>query len=84
MKKKRTAVVGTGWFGQAHIRNFNILSKRVGICDKDENKLNHMAEQYENVNTYTDISYMIRNEDIDAVSIVTPPKFIPEIAKKFA
>jgi len=84
MKKKRTAVVGTGWFGQAHIRNFNYLSKLVGICDKNKDKLNRIAEQYENVNAYTDIESMIKNEEIDAVSIVTPPKNIPAIAKKFA
>ncbi|MFX1356971.1 MAG: Gfo/Idh/MocA family protein [Promethearchaeota archaeon] len=84
MKKKRTAVIGTGWFGQAHIRNFSNLSKLVAICDKDKNKLNSLAEQYENVNVYMDVSDLIKNEDIDAVSIVTPPKFIPEISRKFA
>ena len=84
MKKKRTAVIGTGWFGQAHIRNFNNLSKLVAICDRDENKLNAVAEQYEGINLYTDVKALIKNEDIDAVSIVTPPKFIPEISREFA
>jgi predicted dehydrogenase len=84
MKKKRTAVVGAGWFGRAHIRNFNDLSKLVGICDTNETKLKQMTEQYEEVNTYKTVDDLIKNEEIDAVSIVTQPKQIPKIAKKFA
>jgi len=84
MKKKRTAVVGAGWFGRAHIRNFNDLSELVGICDTNETKLKQMAEQYEEINTYKNVDDLIKNEEIDAVSIVTQPKQIPKIAKKFA
>jgi len=84
MKKKNTAVVGAGWFGRAHIRNFYNLSNLVGICDSDTKKLENIGEDYDDVNTYLDINDMIKNEDIKAVSIVTPPKQIPFIAKKFA
>jgi UDP-N-acetylglucosamine 3-dehydrogenase len=84
MIKKRTAVVGAGWFGRAHIRNFHNLSELVGICDTDETKTKTIASQYDGVNVYNDVDDLIRNESIDAVSIVTPPKYIPEIAKKFA
>ncbi|MFO8020262.1 MAG: Gfo/Idh/MocA family oxidoreductase [Promethearchaeia archaeon] len=83
MKKKKTAVVGAGWFGRAHIRNFDNLSKLVAVCDKDQKKLEHISSQYEYVNTYTKVDDLIKNEEIDAVSIVTPPKHIPEIALKF-
>jgi predicted dehydrogenase len=82
MKKKKTAVIGAGWFGRAHIRNFHNLSKLMAICDKNEELLKMSAETYENINTYTDIDDLIKNEDIDAVSIVTPPKQIPLITKK--
>ena len=84
MKKKRTAVVGAGWFGRAHVRNFYNLSDLVGICDLNSDKLEQVSDLYEDVNTYNDIDDMIKNEDIDAVSIVTPPKHIPAIAKRFA
>ncbi|MFX1394642.1 MAG: Gfo/Idh/MocA family protein [Promethearchaeota archaeon] len=83
MKKKNTAVVGAGWFGRAHIRNFNELSNLVGICDVDKTKLDQIAQQY-NINTYTNVDDLIKSEKIDAISIVTPPRFIPEIAKKSA
>ena len=84
MKKKRTAVVGAGWFGRAHIRNFDNLSELVAICDANETKLEQLAGQYEGVNAYTSVEDLIKNESFDAVSIVTPPKHIPNIAKKFA
>ena len=83
MKKKNTAVVGAGWFGRAHIRNFYELSNLVGICDVDITKLEQVAQQY-NVNIYTNVDDLIKSEEIDAISIVTPPRFIPEIAKKSA
>ncbi len=86
MKKKKTAVVGAGWFGRAHIRNFHELSKLVAICDSNKAKLELIKDnhQYKEINTYTNIDDMITDEDLDAVSIVTPPKYIPSIARKFA
>jgi len=83
MKKKNTAVIGAGWFGRAHIRNFYELSNLVCVCDVDKTKLEQVAKQYD-INTYTNVDDLIKNEEIDAVSIVTPPKFIPSISKKFA
>ncbi|MFW9947709.1 MAG: Gfo/Idh/MocA family protein [Candidatus Odinarchaeota archaeon] len=84
MKKKNTAVVGLGWFGRAHARNFYNLSNLVGICDSDKKILEIIAKEYDDVNTYSNIDDMIKNEDIAAVSVVTPPKQIPIVAKKFA
>ena len=81
MKKKNTAVVGAGWFGRAHVRNFHNLSNLMAICDKDKDKLDELSAQYDGVNVYTNVEDLIENEDLDAVSIVTPPKFIPSISK---
>lgn len=84
MNKKNTAVVGAGWFGRAHIRNFANLSNLVSVCDANEEKLKIVRGMYDDINLYTDVNEMIKSEDIDAVSIVTPPKFIPSLAKGFA
>jgi UDP-N-acetylglucosamine 3-dehydrogenase len=84
MKKKNTAVVGAGWFGRAHIRNFYELSNLVAICDINKTKLEQVAKQYDTINAYTNVDDMIKNEKIEAVSIVTPPKDIPSTSKKFA
>ncbi|TFF90744.1 MAG: Gfo/Idh/MocA family oxidoreductase [Promethearchaeota archaeon] len=83
MKKKNTAVIGAGWFGRAHIRNLYELSNLVCVCDIDKAKLEQVAKQYD-INTYTNVDDLIKNEEIDAVSIVTPPKYIPSISKKIA
>jgi predicted dehydrogenase len=84
MKKKNTAVVGAGWFGRAHVRNFDDLSKLTAICDKNEERLQQLSAQYDGINIYTDVADLIKNEDLDAVSIVTPPKFIPSLSRQFA
>jgi len=84
MKKKNTAVVGAGWFGRAHVRNFHNLSSLRAVCELDRSKLDIIENLYDEVNLYSDIDEMIKEEDIDAVSVVTPPEFIPGIAKKFA
>jgi len=84
MKKKKTAVIGAGWFGRAHIRNFHNLSKLIAICDKDEELLKSFSEDYENINTYLSVEELIKNEDLDAVSVVTPPKQIPIITTECA
>lgn len=77
-------MVGAGWFGRAHVRNFDNLSNLVAVCDKSQEKLDIIQSQYDDVHTYTNVEDLLKEEDIDAVSIVTPPKFIPEIALQFA
>ncbi|MFX0009817.1 MAG: Gfo/Idh/MocA family protein [Candidatus Hermodarchaeota archaeon] len=84
MKKKSTAVIGAGWFGKAHIRNFYNLSNLTAVCDENKVRLKEVSDLYNEVNTYTNIDDLIKNETIEAVSIVTPPKNIPNLAKKCA
>jgi len=72
--------VGAGWFGRAHIRNFYEHSNLQSVCDSDKAKLNLVKNIYEDLNVYTDLHDMIKNESLEAVSIVTPPKYIPDLA----
>ena len=83
INKKNTAVIGCGWFGRAHIRNYASLSNLVAVCDTDEKLAEDVAKQ-NNVNWYTDVKIMIESESIDAVSIVTPPQIIPQLAMQCA
>ncbi|MHA1371820.1 MAG: Gfo/Idh/MocA family protein, partial [Promethearchaeota archaeon] len=78
MTKIKTAVIGCGWFGRAHIRNFANLSDLVAVCDINETAAQTIAKTYD-LRAYTDVSELLKNESIDAVSIVTPPQFIPKI-----
>lgn len=84
MKKKRTAVIGAGWFGRAHIRNFSEVSKLMAICDTNVKNLESASLHLENVNKYTNVSDMIKNEKIDAASVVIPPKDMPSVSKILA
>ncbi|MHA1872349.1 MAG: Gfo/Idh/MocA family protein, partial [Promethearchaeota archaeon] len=83
-RKKNTAVIGAGGFGRHHVRNYNNISNLVAVCDKNEEILKQQKELYEDINTYTDVDEMLKEESLDAVSIVTPPSVIPELATKCA
>ncbi|MHA1730580.1 MAG: Gfo/Idh/MocA family protein [Promethearchaeota archaeon] len=84
MKKKSVAVVGLGWFGRAHARNYQNLANLVAVCDQNPNVARDYANRNDGVNHYTSVEDMISNESIDAASVVTPPSAIPGIAGKLA
>ncbi|HMF34677.1 MAG TPA: Gfo/Idh/MocA family oxidoreductase, partial [Candidatus Lokiarchaeia archaeon] len=81
MNKKNTAVIGTGWFGRAHARNYATDSNLVAVCDVNEALAANVASEYKDVHAYSDVEEMINNESIEAVSIVTPPSEIPRLAE---
>jgi len=81
--KKNTGVIGCGWFGSAHCRVYKEISNLTAVADVDAEKAKTLGEKYD-VNWYVDHKEMMKNEDLDAVSIVVPPKYIPEIAEDFA
>ncbi|MBD3188452.1 hypothetical protein GF325_16595 [Candidatus Bathyarchaeota archaeon] len=82
-KKKQTALIGCGWFGRAHARNLDNLSNLIAACDVNEEVANSVASTY-NARAYTDYQKMLDEEEIDAVNVVTPPKYIPKIALECA
>ncbi|MHA1712761.1 MAG: Gfo/Idh/MocA family protein, partial [Candidatus Ranarchaeia archaeon] len=77
--KKNTAVIGAGWFGRAHTRVYNSLSNLVAVCDLQKKAAENLSRQY-NVNYYVDFEKMLKEEKIDALSVVTPPNSLPDIA----
>ncbi|MHA1784649.1 MAG: Gfo/Idh/MocA family protein [Candidatus Helarchaeota archaeon] len=81
--KKSTAVIGCGWFGRAHTRNYNEISNLVAVCDADINKAKEIADFY-GVNHYNNITDLIKSEKIDAASVVLPPESIPKVAYTLA
>jgi len=83
MKKQNTAVIGAGWFGSAHARVFDIFSNLVAICDIDIEKSKELAKKY-GINYYNNHLELLKNEDLDSISIVIPPEFIPKVAEDFA
>lgn len=72
MRKLGVAVIGTGSWGRNHARVFKELAETelLAICDIDAERARSVAKQF-GVTPYTNTGKMVRNENIEAVSICT-------------
>ncbi len=72
MRKIGVAVIGTGFWGKNHARVYKELpsTELVAICDVNPERAKATAAQY-GVKAYTESSRMMKNEEIEAVSICT-------------
>ncbi len=72
MKKLGVAVIGTGFWGKNHARVFKELeeTKLVAICDINAERAKNAANQF-GIKPYTNSGKMLRNKEIEAVSICT-------------
>ncbi|MDR2699342.1 MAG: Gfo/Idh/MocA family oxidoreductase [Nitrososphaerota archaeon] len=72
MSKLRVAVIGTGFWGKNHARIYKELenTELVAICDVNPECSRAIAEQY-GAKAYTDSSIMLKNPEIQAVSVCT-------------
>ncbi len=68
------AVIGCGYWGPNLVRNFRSLSNvTVGIiCDKSQERLDHLGKLYPEVEKTTDLGRIIDDASIDTVVIATP------------
>ena len=73
MGKLKVAVVGAGIYGQNHLNAYtwNPNAELVAVCDMNTQITKKVEEEY-GVKTYNDIEDMLKNEEIDVVSIATP------------
>lgn len=83
MKKIGYAVVGLG-IGQAHADAAYASEKAelVAVCDLLDNKLAKAKERYPNVKTYKDYDEMLKDSDIDIISICVPSGYHAEFSVK--
>ncbi len=72
MKKIGVAVVGTGFWGKNHARVYKELAETelIAICDIDPERAKAVANQF-GAKPYTSAAKMLKNKDIEAVSICT-------------
>ena len=72
MKKLSVAVIGTGFWGKNHARVYKELQSTniVAICDVNAERAKAIADQF-GVKAYTDSSRMLKNEEIEAISVCT-------------
>jgi UDP-N-acetylglucosamine 3-dehydrogenase len=72
MKKLGVAVIGTGDWGKNHVRVYKELASTelVAICDVNAERARDIASQF-GVKAYTNSARMLRNKEIEAVSVCT-------------
>lgn len=75
-------VIGTGVWGQTHLKTYSTHAgaRLACICDLDKELLEERAEQYGVDEWTTDYKELLKRDDIDAVSVVTPDFLHREIA----
>ncbi|MGA9388538.1 MAG: Gfo/Idh/MocA family oxidoreductase [Candidatus Bathyarchaeia archaeon] len=83
MKKLGVAVIGTGFWGRNHARVFKELpdTELLAICDIDAERAKTVANQF-GVKPYTNTGSMLKNKNIEAVSICTWSTSLAEEALK--
>ncbi len=75
-RKLRVAVVGLG-MGAAHVEGYQRDGRAevAALCDVDERRLAEAGRKYGVAELYADAGEMLRQVELDAVSIATPNKF---------
>jgi predicted dehydrogenase len=80
----KIGIVGLGYWGPNLVRNFSqAASTQVKyVCDLNQSRLTKIKNIYPNIYTTTDINEILKDKDIDAVSIATPVSTHFDLAMK--
>ena len=73
MSKLRVGVIGVGGISEMHIGGYkaNPNVEIVAFCDINEQRLKEKGEKHGVTHLYTDVNDMVKNEQLDAVSVCT-------------
>lgn len=77
----KIAVVGVGGWGKNHARALSELEALSAVCDVDANKAKTFADKHD-VNSYTSIDEMLKNEKLDGAIVSTPTSTHFAVAKQ--
>lgn len=85
MKKLGVAVIGTGFWGKNHARVYKELAETelIAICDIDPQRAKNVADQF-GAKPYTSTTKMLKDTNIDAVSVCTWSTALAKEAAKAA
>ena len=78
----KVAVVGTGYWGQNHVRNFHALGALSHLCDADPQTLHLMGSQYPQVARTESYQEILDNPAIRGIVIASPAATHYELAAK--
>ena len=80
MAEQRIAVIGTGYWGRNHVRNFHTLGALRAVCDNNAAAVAAVAKEYPGVASTTDARRLLESKDIDGIVIATPAATHGELA----
>ena len=72
--KVKVGIIGLGWPGREHLKGYKQSSRArvVALCDMNADIAQQQAEEHDIAEVYTDHGKMLREADIDAVSVCLP------------
>jgi len=78
----KVGVVGLGWMGRVHLRNYTEMAdvEVIGVVDVDETARQEVADQF-GVKTFATLDELLENE-LDAMSICVPTSLHHEVGLK--
>lgn len=73
----RLAIVGTGGMANVHASEFKKIPgcEVVGGCDIDPAKAKEFCQRHEIPQSFSDVGEMLKNLEVDAVTVVVPDRF---------
>src|SRR6266852_6316499 len=77
----RIAVIGAGYWGVNHVRNFHELGALSMVCDTSESSLDRIAAKFPGVRVETDITLALVSSEVRGVVIATPAETHYQIAR---
>jgi predicted dehydrogenase len=79
----KVAVVGAGYWGKNHIRDYHKLGAEVTVCDLVDENIDYVKENYPGIKTTKNVDEVLNDPEIKAVSLAVPNHLHFEMAKKF-
>lgn len=77
----KVAVIGAGYWGKNHVREYCNLGQEVVVCDIDPEKLGQIKKDFKVGNATTKLSDIISDKKTIAASVCVPNQFHFETAK---
>jgi predicted dehydrogenase len=73
-KKVNVGIIGLGWPGREHLKGYKQSSRArvVAVCDMNSDIAHQQAEEHDIAQIYADHRKMLKEADIDAVSVCLP------------
>jgi len=85
LKSLRVGIIGCGSVAESHVYAWrNSGARVVAVCDVNSSLARFKAEKWRVPRWYDDVSRMVDSEDLDAISVCTPPNARLSVVKPVA